>query len=429
VDAAKKEGTLTLYTDQPPATDDATVKAFKDAYGIDVQYVALNSVPIQQRYSTEAQAGVFAADVLIVSGSNGKSTTTKMLVSILRAHGASIFTNPSTANIAQGLTSALLEQADVTGRVHRDIAVLEMDEAHGALLAPQLTARVVVLTNVQVDQIVRFHDPAMVTDMLARIAARASDGVVINADDASLLDVADRVEAPVLRYGVSAEVAAGAGNGFGYARAARERLPATAGIVVQSTTDRGAVLLIDGEPRQIALPSRGVHYAIDAAAAIGGASALLGDGFVVDTALAAVSSLPPVFARGEKVAVRGQHVEFVLVKNPASFQLNIDALDPAGQKLIAFGSDLRDPSFFWTADASRLRHVDVVTGSKSAELALQLSYDGVEIGTVEPDLHAALDAFLAMPTPAGADKTIVFSADSMRRTRAYLGLSGEGDES
>lgn len=369
----------------------------------------------------------FPGGLLVVSGSNGKSTTTKMLVAILRAHGASVFTNPSTANIAQGLTSALLEEADLAGRVHRDLAVLEMDEAHGALLASTLSARVVVLTNVQVDQIVRFHDPAMVRGMLGRIAARASDAVVINADDANLLEIGEESAVPVVRYGVSSEVAAEAEHGFGYARAAAQRLAPSDGILVQSVRDRQAVLLIDGERHELLLPSRGVHYAIDAAAAIGGARALLGERFSLDAALSAVASLPPVFARGEQVLVRGQRVEFVLVKNPASFQLNIDALDGDGPRLVAYGSDLRDPSFFWTAGTARLSHVDIVTGSKAAELALQLTYDGVAVDRVEPDLPTALEAFLALPEPEHGHKTVVFSADPMRRTRAYLGLTGEDD--
>lgn len=370
----------------------------------------------------------FPGGLLVVSGSNGKSTTTKMLVAIVRAHGASVFTNPSTANIAQGLTSALLEEADLGGRIHRDLAVLEMDEAHGALLAPQLAARVVVLTNVQVDQIVRFHDPAMVRDMLGRIAARASDGVVINADDANLVEVGEVVSAPVIRYGVSEQVAAASEHGFGYARASDERLAAEDGLLVHSVDDREAVLLVDGEPHPLRLPSRGVHYALDAVAAIGGARALLRERFRLDAALAAIAALPPVFARGEKVSIRGQRIEFVLVKNPASFQLNIDALDPAGAKLVAYGSDLRDPSFFWTAGATRLGHVDIVSGSKAAELALQLTYDGVAIDRVEGDLPAALEAFLALPAPEEGHKTVVFSADAMRRTRAYLGLTSEDDE-
>ena len=70
----------------------------------------------------------FPQGLVVVSGSSGKSTTTKMLVAILRAHGVDVVTNPSTANISQGLTSALLERADWQGRVPGDVAVLEMDE-------------------------------------------------------------------------------------------------------------------------------------------------------------------------------------------------------------------------------------------------------------------------------------------------------------
>ncbi|WP_249520745.1 Mur ligase family protein, partial [Microbacterium sp. ER1] len=73
----------------------------------------------------------FPGGLVIVTGSAGKSTTTKMLVAALRAHGLSVFTNQSTANISQGLTSALLERVSLTGRIAGDIAVLEMDEGHG----------------------------------------------------------------------------------------------------------------------------------------------------------------------------------------------------------------------------------------------------------------------------------------------------------
>jgi len=69
--------------------------------------------------------------VVFVSGSNGKSTTTQMLVSILRAHGVDVFTNPSGANLPQGIASAVLADAPLDGRLRHEIAVLEVDEAFG----------------------------------------------------------------------------------------------------------------------------------------------------------------------------------------------------------------------------------------------------------------------------------------------------------
>src|SRR3954452_3712594 len=132
----------------------------------------------------------FPEGLVVVSGSAGKSTTTKMLVAVLEAHGKRVFTNPSTANISQGLTSALLERASLTGRIDADLAVLEMDEGHGTLLSDRFRARLVVLTNVMTDQIDRFHDSAMVLGMLRRIAATARERLVVNGDDGLLAGLA-----------------------------------------------------------------------------------------------------------------------------------------------------------------------------------------------------------------------------------------------
>ena len=71
----------------------------------------------------------FRDGLVVVTGSAGKSTTTKMLVSIVRAHGVEVFTNPSTANILQGFFSSIVEKATVFGKLPGEVAILEMDEA------------------------------------------------------------------------------------------------------------------------------------------------------------------------------------------------------------------------------------------------------------------------------------------------------------
>ena len=363
----------------------------------------------------------FPKGLAVVSGSSGKSTTTKMLVAVLEAHGERVFTNPSTANISQGLTSALLERASLAGRIDADIAVLEMDEGHGAQLADRFSARVVTLTNVMTDQIDRFHDSEKVVGMLQRIAATATERLVVNADDALLSRVADQASVPVSRFGVASALLDASPRGLGYAVTATAPQPSETSVL--SVRGRAAVLDIGGEPMDVTLPARGAHYAVDAAAALEAARVLLGDAFDPDRAAGAVSAMPAVFGRGEVVSVRGHRVEFVLVQNPSSFQMNVDELDAGlDQVMVAMGSDVRDPSYFWPVDASRIGRARVVSGSKAAEIALQLRYQGVRIDSVEPDLGAALDAFLALPEPTVGIKTIVFTADSMRRTRTHLGL-------
>jgi UDP-N-acetylmuramyl tripeptide synthase len=369
----------------------------------------------------------FPEGLVVVSGSSGKSTTTKMLVAVLRAHGEQVFTNPSTANISQGLTSALLEQADWRGRVPGDVAVLEMDEGHGALVMQGVDARVVTLMNVMVDQIDRFHDSEMVAGMLARIADRAHEAVVVNADDAYLLRLAAnlRPDVAVRRFGVSESVLAAAPRGLGHTETAAGRLDPAEGVVVASVDGASTVLADGAASVPVGLPARGTHYAVDAAAAYATAKQVLGERFSAETAAEALGAIPAVFGRGERVTVRGHEVDFVLVQNPASYQLNVDSIAPGTEQILfALGSDVRDPSYFWPADASSLGRVSIVSGSKAPEAALMLAYDGVAIDRVEPDLARALDDFLAAPAPATGVKTIVFSADSMRRTRAHLGLTG-----
>jgi UDP-N-acetylmuramyl tripeptide synthase len=373
----------------------------------------------------------FPLGLVIVTGSSGKSTTTKMLVAVLRAHGLTVFTNQSTANISQGLTSALLERVDLSGRIAGDVAVLEMDEGHGAHIAGGLAPRVVALTNVMVDQIDRFHDSEMVAGLLAKIAARATETVVLNADDRYLADLGDALEATVhvARYGVTADVLAQHPRGLGYADTAQTRLAPGVGLQLARVVARDAEVDFGAASHSIRLPARGIHYAVDAVTALSTAQATLGDRFDPAVACTALSTMPAVFGRGEVVTVGGKTIEFVLVQNPSSFQLNVDSLEAdTEQILVIIGSDVRDPSYFWPVDASGLGHVLIASGLKAHETALKLAYDDVQVDSIEPDVPTALDAFLALPDPATGVKTIIFSADGMRRTRAHLGLVSNAEE-
>jgi UDP-N-acetylmuramyl tripeptide synthase len=375
----------------------------------------------------------FPKGLVVITGSAGKSTTTKMAVSILRAHGLKVFTNPSTANIAQGFFSTIVEQSDLSGKIAGDVAVLEMDEGHAAEITRSISPDFVTILNVLDDQLDRFIDPSSVRDKLLEVANRASIGLILNVDDQNIAWINERIDsasAAVRHYvDVIDQVKESTPHGLGYSNTYLDAIPVpetTSAIV--SLSGRDCEVLLDGEPLSLTLPSRGLHFALDALAALQTAKAFLGQSFNTELAVQTLNEMPPVFARGEMVQIDGQLVEFILVQNPTSFQLNLDALPQAPERLmIAIGRDVHDPSWLWTVDYSKLQRVDVVSGFNASEMALCLRYNNIACAGVTDDLRIAFDQFLALPSPQSGVKTVLFSADAMRRSRRMLGFTSPED--
>lgn len=369
--------------------------------------------------------------LIVVTGSAGKSTTTKILVALLRAHGLSVFTNPSTANIIQGFFSTVMLQGSLTGKLREQIAVIEADEAHAVHLAEQLNPRGVVILNVVEDQLDRFIEPERVRLALASVAEHAREFVALNASDQNCLLIADSVPpAKTTFFSISESLRGSQTYGLGYAKTYLPTVPEPRALVeVMQLDERQVTIRIDSQLISFEQPNRGPHFAIDAAAAISALHALIPNcqTKIIEKTL---NTMPPVFARGEIREIRGQRVEFILVQNPPSTQLNLDHLARTPDcLLVGIGRDVHDPSWLWTVNFSRLDKVDVVTGFNASEIALRLIIEGHELGLITDQLEEAVEAFLALPVPLSGTKTVIFSADTMRRMRRYLGLTNPEDVS
>jgi len=349
--------------------------------------------------------------LVVISGSAGKSSTTSYLVSLLQSHGLRVFTNTSTANIRQGLVAAILAQSDLRGRIDFDIAVLEWDEGHGAVLAKELPIKLAVLTNVLSDQLDRFVDPEVVIEMLKTIGSEA-ESVLINAEDKNLCQLdfgksplafgADRKQLPPdeLSYALN----------FGPHPALSHFVTAGASSVTVHGLGRESVY------ETLALPR---HQAMNLAAAVAALELLVEVG--PEIVQSRLLELKPVFARNEPVVVADRQIDLRLVQNPTSFQKNLDELvgDELPLMLMA-GRDIHDPSWLWTVDFSKLNRVEIVGGFNASDLALRLRFQGVEVGQVITEATEAGDVFLRL---SGARRTVLFSADAMRRVRRHWGLA------
>jgi UDP-N-acetylmuramyl tripeptide synthase len=267
-----------------------------------------------------------------------------------------------------------------------------------------------------------------VREKLTVCAAAATDGLILNADDQNVLMINADLggsAASTSWFGIAPQLLAAQEHGLGYAPTYSERLarPVVTSEIrtLESLTANGQVADLDFS---VQLPNRGLHFALDAVAALASARRLLGESFDLGLAVQTLNDLPPVFARGEIAVVEGQEVEFILVQNPMSFQLNLDYLNTAPERImVAIGRDVHDPSWLWTVDLEKLTHADVVTGYNAFEMAQRMAYDEIPMSLVTDDLDQAVRAFLELPAPTRGRKTVIFSADAMRRIRRMLGLT------
>lgn len=93
--------------------------------------------------------------VVLVSGTNGKTTTTRMVASMLQSLGLKVFTNPTGSNFTRGVVSSLLAEVSLSGKLDADIAVLELDEAYAVHFVKQVPPDYCLLLNVMRDQLDR----------------------------------------------------------------------------------------------------------------------------------------------------------------------------------------------------------------------------------------------------------------------------------
>jgi UDP-N-acetylmuramyl tripeptide synthase len=365
--------------------------------------------------------------IVFVLGSNGKSTTTHMVSQILRAHGLSVFTNPTGANLPQGVASSLLRQVGVGGVITADIAVLEVDEAFAVELAEILLPRVVLGLNTQIDQLYRFIDTERAGVMMLDAMALASEAIVTNRDDPFLSTVGVRESsARVVAFGVSREVVAASPNGLLNAQNFTQPAKAKKLDVVTEVTalsDLGTTLTMKGERLELSLPARGMHYAVDAAAAVTTVQQVLGAEWSSQLTAGAFAAMKPAYGRGEVLPFESTDVTFVMFKNMASLQLNLDSLPrETGPVMVAIDEGTPDMSWIYDVRFDALRHVDVISGDKCWQMANCLAMKGVTFDLVEPNVEKAVSRMRELAT-AGVRQTWVVNYEITMIARKLIGFS------
>ncbi|MEY4275581.1 MAG: hypothetical protein RIS26_44 [Actinomycetota bacterium] len=371
----------------------------------------------------EKTLGSLDRGIYFVSGSNGKSTTTSMLVRILREHGLRVLSNPAGGNLPQGLASALLAEVSWNGKLNHDVAILEVDEAYGKLIAARVAPNGLLLTNLQLDQLNRFHSPEDVFTYLEDLANLTTHLLVVNGSDPNTERLAksqtDRLEVAGVYTGDA--ILKNSAHGLLAApnfSVDNTNLPSVCELI-STSRDSASLKLKQGE-FEVKLPAPGLHYAVDAALAAGMASKILGDDLSPKSLVAAFVEMVPVYGRGERIEYQGQTIEIIMMKNYPSLQANLDALQKQPECVwISVDEGTPDPSWIYDIDLGLLQHADVISGTKTFQWATRLAYQGLPYGELIEDEEAALKYFLDLP---GTQKTAVINYEQMMWLRKRLGL-------
>ncbi len=366
--------------------------------------------------------------VAVVIGTNGKTTTTKIVTELLRSQGLTVFTNASGSNFTRGIASALLGEVSLRGALGAQIAVLELDEAHAVHFAEAVTPRYSLVLNVARDQLDRFAEIDDTARLLQAVVADTTRDVVLNRQDPLVASIAARIgQAEVRYFGLAAELI-GVFPNDDQLHASPAPLPDAglpdADVLLQSLRGQTARFLIEGEPVVATLTLPGIYNAYNAAAALALCRSIMGEAVDQPRLVAALCEVTPAFGRGERLDVNGQDLSLVLVKNPSGFQLCLASFTAEGHHtMIAINdqhSDGRDVSWLWDVDFASLRRagVSVVSGARADDMALRLHYDQVPFSDVVPDLPSALRHFIA--TSAGQPMRIYCTYTAMLTLRREL---------
>ena len=366
---------------------------------------------------------------VVISATNGKTTTAAMLASVLERGGIGLVHNRTGSNMAGGVASAMLD-ARPGGD---ELGMFEVDEAWLPAVARDLRPHTFLLSNLFRDQLDRYGELAVLAERWSEMvdAQPESTRLVLNADDPLVADLGrdrpdvtyfgvadDSLALAELQHAADSKGCSRCGHAYAYeavylAHLGRYSCPncgrrrpdpeiVAERVVLRGMSGSEVRITTPGDAVELRLPLPGLYNVYNALAATAAAVTL---GISLPEIKTGLEQAQAAFGRVETLQVNGRPVSIMLVKNPAGANevLRTLALEDGGLDLwIALNdrvADGRDVSWMWDADfegvAARLRRV-TCSGTRAEEMALRMKYAGVTAPiAVDRDLGRSLDAAVA----------------------------------
>ena len=368
---------------------------------------------------------ILARDVQVVAvtGTNGKTTSARMLEQAFAEQGRSFFSNRSGANLLSGVTTEFVAHSTLSGKCRREYAVIECDEAAAVKVFPQLRPKVVVVTNLFRDQLDRYGEVTHTLENIREAVRAVPEAVLcLNADCSLTASLADDLPNRAVFFGID-RGAAPAGEktelsdashcirckteyvydyvtyghlgGFrcpkcGYRR--REPDFAVTDIPVLGASGSSVVLDVRGKRylAEVNLPA--LYNVYNAAGAVATATEM---GIPTEAAVAALADFKCGFGRMEDFALGGSGTKMMLVKNPAGCNQVLEFLQTIPERFVLVvclndrGADGTDVSWIYDAAFEKLAGMGgtlervIVSGDRAADMAVRLQYAGLPTPAIE----------------------------------------------
>ena len=382
--------------------------------------------------------------VIVITGTNGKTTSARIVEEGLKEAGKSYFINRSGANLITGITTSFILNSTNSGKCTKEYAVIECDENAFRTVSKYLKAKVVLVTNVFRDQLDRYGEVSHTLSAIQESVNNLPEATLVINGDCSLTNTLKREN--TVTYGVSVPLdqTSAVRDGtrcihckhqleydyFTYAHLGKYRCPGCGycretpdynvtdivettpdsstvmlngttpvkinlgGVyniynvtdIVETTPDSSTVMLNGTTPVKINLG--GVYNIYNG---IGALAALVSLGIDRETALHALERFSGAFGRMEKFG----NVRMILVKNPAGLTQTCNYISQfKGDKTVIFclndnAADGRDISWIWDADIQADGKI-YAAGKRSGDMALRLKYSGMDAEITDDVLQTVL---------------------------------------
>ena len=391
---------------------------------------------------------------VLVTGTNGKTTTARLVSSLLTGLPARVVANRAGANLIFGATAAAVACAGLDGRLRAEWGVFEIDEATLPIAVEEIRPRVVLVTNLFRDQLDRYGELELLALTIQRALERLPEPgqAVLNADDPRVGELGQALPRPPLWYGLEdrrvgvtdlphaadARTCPRCGAALKFERVyvghdglyscpnrdfrrPRPDLPATD--IELEGLDR---IRLTAAGSRFEVPLGGLYNAYNLLAAVAVGSALgLKPAYMAER----LADAAPAFGRQERFERDGRRFTIMLAKNPTGFnQILLESERLAGGRYFLLGlndriADGRDVSWIWDVDFELLAdgaELVIPSGDRAYDLAVRLKYAGVRAAAPpQPSLDLALDRLMEA-LPEGGTGYLLCTYTAMLDLRAAL---------